>query len=144
VARAGTGLSPATLVVGVAIVAVIGVVGYFAFLSHSGLPGSIAISPSTYSCSSSQQVVATMKLPASLKDTDQITIQLDGQVLVTVPVSTLADKQADGSWLKTNSQPASESCTNATGGKLSIGTHIMRLMDSNGKTLAEGSYTLTP
>ncbi|MGA3057261.1 MAG: hypothetical protein ABSE70_04390 [Candidatus Limnocylindrales bacterium] len=121
----------------------IGAVGYFAFLSH-GAPGSITIVPSTYSCSSSQQVAATVKLPASVKDTDQITIQLDGAVLGTVPVSSMVDKQADGSWLKTTTQTGSEGCSNATGGKLSIGTHTMRLIDAKGNLLAEGSYTLTP
>jgi hypothetical protein len=125
-------------------VAVIGAVGYFAFLSHSGSPGSITINPSTYSCSSSQQVAATIKLPASVKDTDQITIQLDGMVLGTVPVSAIADKQADGSWLKTTTQTGSEGCSNAIGGQLSIGTHTMRLIDSKGNLLAQGSYTLTP
>ena len=50
----------------------------------------------------------------------------------------------DGSWLKTTIQTGSESCNKATGGKLSIGTHTMRLMDSKGNLLAEASYTLTP
>ena len=142
-APARTSPSPAALVVGAVIVVVIAAVGYFAFLSH-GSPGSITINPSTYSCSSSQQIAATIKLPASVKDTDQITIQLDGRVLGTVPVSAVADKQADGSWLKTTTQTGTESCNDATGGKLSSGKHTMRLMDSKGSLLAEGSYTLTP
>jgi hypothetical protein len=85
-----------------------------------------------------------MRLPSSLKETDQLVYQLDGVSTVTSTVANNFTKQGDGSWLYTDTSPANSSCQGPSGAALSMGTHVMRILDAGGRVLAEGSYTLTP
>jgi hypothetical protein len=89
-------------------------------------------------------VTSTIKLPSSLKETDQLVWQVDGVALVTSNVANNFTKQSDGSWLYTDTSTASSSCQGPSGNALSMGTHVIRILDASGKVLAEGSYTLTP
>ena len=96
-------------------------------------PGSIVFSPSTVSCGDSLTV--TITLPATVKETDQITLKIDGK---TKGSHTVVDqgmtKQADGKWYQTASGPVD--CT------LGAGLHTEDLVDANGTVLAEGYFTI--
>jgi hypothetical protein len=139
---AGIKITPKLLAVGVIALAVI--VGVFVYMNMNSKPGSITVSPSTFSCSATTPVTSTMRLPSSLKETDQLTYQLDGVPAVTSTVADNFTKQSDGSWLAIDTSSASSSCEGPSGAALSVGTHVMRILDASGKVLAEGSYTLTP
>jgi hypothetical protein len=70
-------------------------------------------------------------------------LQADGVPMYVNAVSESFQKQSDGSWLYANPSTASSSCQGASG-PLSMGTHTIRILDLNGRVLAEGSFTLTP
>jgi hypothetical protein len=118
--------------------------GAYLFMNMSSKPGSISVTPSTYSCSAENQVTSVIKLPSSLKATDQIAWVLDGVPVVSAKVSDTFKVQGDGSWLYTDTSSASSSCTGPGGGPLTPGTHTLQIRDATGKVLAEGSYTLAP
>jgi hypothetical protein len=77
---------------------------------------------------------------------------LDGRTIGTVPIGTSAAvQQADGSWIINNTSSAATMqslCASggSTGGVnvLTPGTHTEQVLDSTGKVLATGSYTVTP
>ena len=97
-----------------------------------GGSGSIAFSPSTVVCG--ETWTTTVTLPASVKGTDQITLKVDGVVVGTQTVIDAGmTKQADGSWLGTDTGPAD--CS------VGVGKHTEQLVDASGKVLAEGSFT---
>jgi hypothetical protein len=146
-------LGPQLLVLGVIVLAAI--VGVFLFTSMnstsskspspsqaSGAAG-ISIVPSSFSCSANTSVTSTIRLPSSLKGTDQLTLQLDGKTQSTGTVADLFTQQTDGSWLLTSTDPASTACQDSNGQQLSMGRHSLSVLDPSGKVLAEGSYTLT-
>ena len=96
-------------------------------------PGSIVYSPTTFGCN--EVVTVTIKLPASVKDTDPITSKIDGVVVGTKTVIEEGlTKQADGSWFVTASGPFP--CA------IGAGLHTQQLVDPSGKVLAETSFTI--
>jgi hypothetical protein len=113
----------------------------------------ITFSPGSVDCSTPVDFVTTIRLPASVKTGDTITVKLDGQVLGTEPFSVGGSTtlQPDGSSLTVNTATASEmqaDCEN--GGKsstgvavLTSGVHIYTILDASGTLLAEGSYMVT-
>jgi hypothetical protein len=113
----------------------------------------ITFSPASVDCSTPVDFVTTIRLPASMKSGDTLTVKLDGQVLGTEPFSIGGSTtlQPDGSSLTVNTATASEmqaDCEN--GGKsstgvavLTSGVHIYTILDASGTLLAEGSYTVT-
>ena len=135
---------PLLAIGGVLVVAA--VVAAIVFMSVISSSGGITFSPSTMSCSSSAQVTATMKLPSSVKDSDQVSYQIDGNKIAfsTFTVSDEFTKQSDGSWLSTTTSAAGLNCSGLSGSALSMGTHTIAIIDANGKVLAQGSFTLTP
>ena len=146
-----TSVNPALLVIGgvviVAIVAVLLVVN-----GMSGGPGGISFDPSTISCSAPVAFTTTGRLPASVHAGDTVTITLDGQAFTSEQVSPDNSyvQQADGSWTLTNtSSLATVQSLCAVGGSaggfdvLTPGTHTEQVLDSSGKVLAQGSYTVT-
>jgi hypothetical protein len=139
---AGIKVTPKLLAIGGIALAV--VVGAYLFMSMNSKPGSISVTPASFSCSAQNQVTSVIKLPSSLKATDQIAWQLDGVPVITTKVSDQFKLQSDGSWLFTDTSSASSSCTGPGGGPLTMGAHTMRILDASGKVLAEGSYTVTP
>ena len=96
--------------------------------------GSIIFSPSTFSCD--QTVTLTITLPATVKETDEITLRVDG---TSKDTHTVVDegmtKQADGTWYVTSS--GTPDCS------IGVGHHTEQLVDQNGNVLAEGSFTIT-
>jgi hypothetical protein len=72
-----------------------------------------------------------------------ITIKTDGKVTGTAAVSTILDKQPDGSWQVTEVQFSTEVCV-GNEGPLLMGPHTMQILDAKGNVLAEGSMTLQP
>jgi hypothetical protein len=146
--RSILGSFPLTLVVaGIAIVAIVAVV----LVVRSGGSGGISFDPSTVSCSSPVAFTSTVQLPSSVHAGDTLTATLDGRTMTTGPIGTSAVQQADGSWTITNtSSVATMQSVCALGGSaggvnvLTPGTHTEQILDSTGKVLATGSYTVTP
>jgi hypothetical protein len=103
--------------------------------------GSLTVQPSTFSCTdTTTQVTMTVILPASLSESAEVTAILDGQTGSTDTVSGAGFiKQANGSWLSTDADSASNVCSAYGAGK-----HTFGIMDAQGKTLASGSFTATP
>jgi hypothetical protein len=60
-----------------------------------------------------------------------------------IVVSTYFTSQPDGSWRHEDSPPNLSACQGPSG-KIAVGTHKLQLVDSGGKVLAEGSFTVTP
>jgi hypothetical protein len=138
---AGRKVTPRMLAVGAVVLAV--VIGIVAYMSMSAKSGSITVTPSSFSCSSSTQVMAVMRLSASMQATDMLTFQTDGVTKSSDTVDSTFARQTDGSWLFSEPSTASSVCQ-GSGGPLTIGNHTLRILDAGGKVLAEGSYTLTP
>jgi ketosteroid isomerase-like protein len=106
----------------------------------AGGGGSLTVQPSSFSCSdTSTQVSITVLLPASLSASAEITLMLDGENGGTETVSTEFTKQSDGRWLLTESQSASNVCSN-----YGAGTHTFSFLDSQDNVLASGSFTANP
>jgi hypothetical protein len=130
------------------------IVGGYLYMSQNSGGGSITFSPSTVSCSKPVAFTATMRLPASVKATDTVTITLNGVSVGNEQVSNITDMvhQPDGSWLSTSTTTVDQMQTGcAAGGSaggvdiLKPGNHTMQVLDSTGtKVLASGSYTVTP
>jgi hypothetical protein len=97
-------------------------------------------SPSTITCGQAYTLV--IRLPASVKSSDRVPVKYDGITKGTQTVSSGFVKQPDGSWLYQDSTGAGTwSC--GSSGSSSVGSHTETIVDSSGKVLAEGKYTLT-
>ena len=134
-------LLPIALVIGgiVALVVVMGLV--LALASSHSTGASIVMSPSTIHCG--QATKLTIRLPATLKSSDRLTLEVDGVTINNWTVGQTFIKQSDGSWMyESSSSTSSWSCT--ASGLNALGTHVIKIRDANGKVLAQGSYTLTP
>jgi len=125
---------------GIALAAIVAVI---VFMSMNSKSGSITLTPSSFSCSSSAQVITVMRLPSSMQATDMLTYQADGVTKSTETVDSTFLRQSDGSWLVSVPATASSICQGSSGA-VTIATHTLRILDASGKVLAEGSYTLTP
>ena len=122
------------------LVLVVAIVGVFAYMNmSSSTPGSISITPSTISCSSTASAVVNIHLPSSLKAGDVISDQTDGHASGTLTLNTAFIHQSDGSWLLTAPTLSSTFC-----GGTSMGTHTESFLSSSGQVLATTTYTLTP
>jgi len=150
-ARAGFKITPQILLIGVVVLAVI--VGAFLYMNQSSGLGSLTFTPSTVSCSKPVAFTTTAHLPSSVKAGDKVTITLDGKPVTTSTVSEVSDmiQQPDGSWTSTStSDLATMQAMCAEGGTsggfniLTPGNHTMQVLDSTGKVIASGSYTVTP
>ena len=147
VAPPGRAIPPLLVIAGIAIVAIVAVV----LVVRSGGSGGISFSPSTVSCASPVTFTTTVLLPASVHAGDAITETLDGRTITTGSVNSSAVHQADGSWSYINtSSVATMQSLCASGGSfggvnvLTPGAHTEQILDSTGKVLASGSYTVTP
>jgi hypothetical protein len=148
---AGIKVTPKLLAIGgIALAVIVAVVVY---MNMNSSLGGITFSPSTVSCSSPVVFTATVRLPASVHPGDTITVMLDGKTVTSNPISADSStvRQADGSWISTDTTSVdSMQLLCASGGSaggfdiLTIGTHVEKILDSNGKVLAQGSYTVKP
>jgi hypothetical protein len=132
-------------VVGIAVAAVlivvIGLVGVIA-LSSGSPAGSLSLNPSSINCSSTAAVTMTVRLPSSVDGDARVITQLDGQGWGSVVVSEAFVKQANGEWLHTDTTIL-DTCEGPAGA-LSAGSHTLKIVDSHGKVLAEGKFTVVP
>ena len=149
--RAGFKFTPRMLVIGGIVLAAI--VGAYLYTNMGSKSGGISFSPSTLSCSSPVAFTLTGHLPASVHTGDTITITLDGKTAGTSQVSSGGEmtQQGDGSWvdISTTTAATMKSICAAGGSSggfnvLTPGPHTMQILDSSGKVLAQGSYTVTP
>jgi hypothetical protein len=136
----GLKVTPKLLAIAGIVLAVILAIAYVSMGSKSG---SVAFTPSSFSCSSSANVATVMRLPSSMSAAARLNWQIDGVTQITNAVADNFKQQTDGTWLFTDTSAASSSCQGVSG-PLSMGTHSVRILDANGHVLAEGSFTLTP
>jgi antitoxin (DNA-binding transcriptional repressor) of toxin-antitoxin stability system len=150
-AAASFKITPKLLLIGAVVLAVI--VGAFLYLNTSSSYGSLTFTPSTVSCSKPVAFTVTAHLPSSVKAGDKVTITLDGKPVTTSTVAEVSDmiQQPDGSWTSTSTTTADtmQAICSAGGGSggfnlYTPGTHTMQVLDSSGKVIASGSYTVTP
>jgi hypothetical protein len=100
---------------------------------------SIVVQPGQFSCSTSGLTISmAIVLPASIDPQTSVTLTLDGEALSSDTVESGFDQQSDGSWLSTGSVAASDLCGYGTG------THVLKLLDGDGKLLAQASFTAQP
>ena len=79
----------------------------------------------------------TTRIPKSVSPSEMVTAELDGEAGDPQALSdTHFVKQSDGSWLSTTSQSSSSWCEVVAAGK-----HTLKCVDSQGKVLAQGSFT---
>jgi hypothetical protein len=131
------------VVIGILVIALVGTLGFVAVttLTSSGSPaGSLNVDPSSFGCPTTTAVRLTVRLPSSVSGSDQVTTRLDGKNWGSVLVSSQFQKQSDGTWLHSGSSSL-DTCQGPDG-KLSAGTHKLQVVDSHGKLLAEGSFTI--
>ncbi len=101
--------------------------------------GSLKVQPAKFDCSDTiTQVTMTILLPASLEASAEVTAQLDGETGSTEVVSDNFEQQSDGRWLSTDTQSASDLCS-----AYGAGPHTFAVLDSDGKVLAKGSFSVT-
>jgi hypothetical protein len=137
-----TSINPALLVVGGIVVVAI-VIGA-AFMTIRSRSGSIAVNPPSFSCDLTllAPVTMTITLPSSVGLDDYVSVQTDGiGTGVLEHVGLFFQQQSDGSWREVEDAANVDLC--ATVG-YAAGTHDLRILDSSGKVLAQGSYTVTP
>ena len=138
------GANPILLVViGILAIALVGTLGFVAVttLTSNGSPaGSLNVDPSSFSCPTTTAVRLTVRLPASVSGSDQVTTRLDGKNWGSVLVSSQFQKQSDGTWLHSGSSSL-DTCQGPDG-KLAAGTHKLQVVDAHGTLLAEGSFTI--
>jgi hypothetical protein len=115
--------------------------GQAATPTPAGGGGSLVVQPPTFSCTdTSTQVSIAVVLPGSLSASDEITAVLDGEKGNTDTLSGAGfTRQADGSWLSTESSTASHVCS-----AYGPGTHTFSVLDSQDNVLAVGSFTANP
>lgn len=143
--KARSGVNPLIFVLaGLLIVAVLVVIGGVALSAGSGggsPAGSVSFSPASISCSSNKAVTMTIKLDGSVGGSERVVTTLDGKTWGSVAVSDEFTKQADGTWLHSDSTIL-DSC-HGPDGQLAAGTHKLQVLDSHNKVLAEGFLTTT-
>ena len=113
--------------------------------------GSMAFSPATESCSAPAAWTETVQLPSSVKAGDAISYTLDGKQVTSATVSpTSFTQKADGSWTSITQLTVAELQAGCSAGGLANGvgvltpgTHTAQVLDSSGKVLAQGTYTVT-
>jgi hypothetical protein len=137
-ASAGIKVTPRMLAIGGLVLAIV-VVAAVVFMNMSSNPGGITFSSSTISCSATVPVTETIRLPSSVRGTDQITLLIDGVVKAKDTVSREFIQQSDGSWSNTTPVDVSSGC-----GSSSMGVNDLKIVDASGHILATGTYTLTP
>jgi hypothetical protein len=144
--KAKGGVNPILLVViGLVVVALVvgvGLLGVFAISGGGSGGGSLSVNPSTIKCSSGASVTMTVRLPSSINGDARVATQLDSKSWGSVVVSSSFQKQSDGTWL--HSATSSLDTCQGPSGQLSPGSHTLTIVDANGKTLAEGSFTVAP
>ncbi len=96
------------------------------------------VTPARFPCDGTDPAPMPLALPAGVKEDVQVTMSMDGNAGDTVAVSDQFDAQADGSWLASDDETMSTLCE-----ELGTGKHSITLADSTGKTLAQGSFTIT-
>ncbi len=101
--------------------------------------GAVTFEPSSFSCGDTKaQITMSVWLPASVPSTEKVTARLDDTDLTAKSVATDFEKQGDGRWLTTGTDSTSTLCDIVGEGK-----HILRVLDSQGALLAQGSFTVT-
>jgi hypothetical protein len=101
--------------------------------------GLVTLKPSSFSCSdTSTQVTMSVWLPASVSASEEVKGELDGVAVSTRVVGDNFKKQSDGRWLRSETDSAAAVCSGLEAGK-----HVYRVLDSQDKVLAQGSFTTT-
>lgn len=100
--------------------------------------GAVTFEPASFSCADTEaQITMKVWLPASVPSSEQVTAKLDDTDLSAKSVATDFEKQGDGRWLTTGTDSTSTLC-----GIVGEGKHVLRVVDSQGSLLAQGSFTI--
>ena len=127
-----------------------GIIVALAFAACGGGGGTgITFNPTSENCSNPTPWTETDQLPASVKAGDMVSQTLDGVKLSSgswPPAG--ATKNGDGSWTFVTSLTVvqiQQSCEVASAALplMYPGTHALAWLDSSGKVLTQGSYTVT-
>src|ERR1035437_9609324 len=128
--KARSGVNPLIFVrAGLLIGAVLVVMGGVALSPGSGggsPAGSVSFSPASISCSSNKAVPMKIKLEGSGAGRERVVTTLDGKTWGSVAVSDEFTKQADGTWLHSDSTIL-DSC-HGPDGQLPAGTHKLQVL----------------
>ena len=111
----------------------------------SGGSGSFTFSPATINCSNPAAETETAQLPSSVKATDTFTDTVNGTTIATGAVSTGFQQQPDGTWRSITQETVAAlqgACAAVTSNGLITGTNTAQILDSSGKVLAQGSFTV--
>jgi hypothetical protein len=99
----------------------------------------IVVQPGLFSCSTAGlDISMAIVLPASIDPEETVTLMIDEQSLSSDTVSGGFEQQSDGTWLSSGTIAASDLCA------LGTGSHLIKLVDGNGKVLGQASYTAQP
>jgi hypothetical protein len=126
---------------GIGALLIVVLLAVFLLAGHSS-SGGITFSPANITCGQTVNFSETIRLPASVHSGDTLKVYEDGvfESNITIDSSSWV-KQNDGSWSLVEAGAVNATCTSS--GWMSAGHHTMAIKDSNGKTLAEGSYTVS-
>jgi hypothetical protein len=100
----------------------------------------VTVKPSSFSFSGADvQVLLSIQLSAAIPGASQYFTELDGVQANTGTVQDDFVKQTDGSWLSSGNVASSTLCS-----ELGTGQHRLSITDSDGKLIAEATFTLNP
>lgn len=135
------GASPALIVTFIAVIAVIVVGAYLMTAPAKSSQGSIEFNPSSFSCDLTllAPFQSTITLPASVGIDDYVTIQVDDGT-ESQHVGLFFLRQPDGSWRQLDDTRV-DWCAKAG---YAMGPHQVRVLNSGGAVLAQGTYSITP
>jgi hypothetical protein len=102
--------------------------------------GSVILYPETLSCSGAAvDLNLAIELPGSISGSAMISPAIDGIAGDSQSVDSVFTRTTDGSWFETETISSTKLC-----GELATGSHTVGVLDSSGKTIVEGTFTLEP
>ena len=120
-----------------------GVIALIALGTYNSGPSSVALSPLSVSCSTSQRVSTPVTLQASVDPDEQLQLELDGTPFGVITVSQYFQRLPSGTWSEATSDAPLAGC-NGPDGQLAMGAHEYRLLDLQRNVLAAVAFTVMP
>ena len=115
----------------------------FVFGTYNSSPDSTPRSAASISCSSGQRVSQAVTLQASVEPDQQLQYELDGAPFAIITVSQYFERSPGGAWSNTATDNPLDGCVGPDG-RLAVGTHEYRLLDSQGNVLAAVAFAVVP
>jgi len=99
---------------------------------------SIVVTPASFGCNDKGDATLAIVLPASTQEDITVTLEVDETSLGDMALADSFDQKADDSWVYSDSQSKTSLCQQVGPGK-----HVLHVLDPDGVTLAQGSFTIT-